>query len=149
MLVVEPAESVLSLAQPDTTPSKVQELNRDDASRLSPTAPEADQHKRAQSARYTPRHGLPVRDGDKEPGRVALAAAVLRDHRLQELAVHIVILQITLTYFASLVATTFSEGQIGFGGTDVDGRATRLSAARAQPRAPLHVTPPRQPTAAT
>jgi hypothetical protein len=40
--------------QPDTTPSKVQELTRDDASRLWPAAPEADQHEQTQ-ARDTPR----------------------------------------------------------------------------------------------
>jgi hypothetical protein len=70
MLVAERAERVLSLMQPDTTPSKVQELTRDDASRLSLAAPEARSAQAYSKARdIPPRHGLPVRDGDKEPGR--------------------------------------------------------------------------------
>jgi hypothetical protein len=84
MLVAERAESVPSLMQPDTTPSKVQELTRYDASRFWPAAPEADQHNHTQKRAIPPRHGLPVCDGEQGAG--------------QALAVCIVTLQITLAH---------------------------------------------------
>jgi hypothetical protein len=66
------------------------------------------------SAMVTPAsHGLPVRDGDKEPGRVALAAAVLRDHPLQELAVRSVTLQITLVHLRCWWRQRLRKGRLG------------------------------------
>jgi hypothetical protein len=95
-------------------PSKVQELTRDDASRLSPVAPEADQHKRTQKrAIWLP--GVTqsaVRYGDKsQPGAGGLHRHFIHHPRP----------------FASLVALTFGRADWVWG-TDVDGRATRRGA---------------------
>ena len=132
-LIAERAERVPSLVQPDTTPSKVQELTRDDTSRLSPGGARS-RPAQAKSARYSPASRA--------------AGARWRQGARQELAVRVVTLQITLAHLRRWWHPRFRKAGLVWG-NDVDGRATRLSAARAQPRAPLHVTPPRLPTAAT